>query len=107
MIYLSEEWKRAQWEEFEQKYLDDSDCGGGGFDNGPCGGCGRCMTAQFSYHIMKEEERARVFLAAGFDVCPPMIHIDWAPGYGGSHDAYNCRMSEEREGWFFPWERRD
>ena len=106
MRYLSDEWKAAEWKAFEEEQIgdDDSDCGGWGWDP-PCGGCARCMRMQFGYYMMKEEEQARVWLRAGFDVAPiGMIRIDWMPGFGGSHDSYNCRMTNEREEWRFPWE---
>ncbi len=105
MRYLSEEWKRAAWDEFESNVIggDTSDCGWGW--DGPCGGCARCMTAQMSYYLRREEERARPFLDAGFDVLDPsVITIEWSPGYSAGHDAYNCRMAGEREAWRFPWE---
>lgn len=106
--YLSEEWKREEWKNFEETQIagDTSDCGGWGWD-GPCGGCARCMRQQFGYYMQKEEEQARVWLQAGFDVAPiGMIQIDWMPGFGGAHDSYNCRMSGERSEWFFSWEER-
>lgn len=107
MRYLSEEWKRKQWRAFEEEQLagDSSDCGGMGSWNGPCGGCARCMTAQFSYQLMMEEDRARVFLRAGFSVLDPtMITVPWTFGFHAGHDSYDCRMKNEREAWRFPWE---
>lgn len=104
--YLSEEWKRQEWQTFEEMHIagDTSDCGGWGPD-GPCGGCARCMAQQFGYYMMKEEERARVFLRAGFDVAnPTLVTLDYFPGFGGYHTSYDCRMKEERQEWTFPWE---
>ena len=107
--YLSDEWKREQWEDFEASIIagDESDCGGWMWDP-PCGGCARCMTNQFAYYLMKEEERARVFLRAGFDVAPmDMVTVPWMPGFSAGHDSYNCMMSDERPDLFFPWERHN
>ena len=105
MRYLSQKWKAEQWRVFEEEQIagDDSDCGGWGWDP-PCGGCARCMRMQFGYYMQKKEDAARVFLNAGFDVMEP-IRLDYFPGFGGYHDSYNCRMSNEREAWRFPWER--
>jgi hypothetical protein len=107
MRYLSPEWKDAVWKNFEEIQIagDESDCGGQSIDYPPCGGCARCMRMQFGYYMMKEEERARVFLRAGFDVAPPIVTLDYWPGFSAGHDSYNCRMSGEREAWFFPWEK--
>jgi hypothetical protein len=110
MRYLSDEWKAAEWKNFEETVIgdDDSDCGGAASYDGYCGGCARCLRMQFGYYMMKEEERARVFLAAGFKVAPEgMIRIDWMPGYGGHHDSYNCKMSGERESFSYPWEKHN
>ena len=101
--YLSDEWKAEQWRKFEEEQIagDESDCGGWG-SNPPCGGCARCMTMQFGYYLMKEEQQARVWLDAGFDVAPRgTVTIDHSGGY---HDAFNCKMSGERESFLFPWE---
>jgi len=108
MRYLSQEWMASQWKAFDEEIIggDTSDCGGQGMDNPPCGGCARCMSMQFGYCLMQEEKQARVWLAAGFDVAPiGMISIDWAPGYGGHHDAYGCWTSHERQELSYPWER--
>lgn len=110
MRYLSKEWKTAEWKNFEETQIgeDTSDCGGQTVDNPPCGGCARCMRMQFGFYMMKEELQARMWLAAGFDVAPiGMIRVDWMPGYGGHHDSYNCKMSGERESFFYPWEKLD
>lgn len=106
MRYLSQEWKDAAWKSFEETRLagNDSDCGWG--RDGPCGGCGRCMTAQFGYYLNKKIEEANVFLSAGFDVADPtIINIGWMPGFIGAHDSRNCRMSGERTEWSFPWKK--
>lgn len=104
--YLSKEWKAEQWRAFEEEQIagDTSDCGGGG-GSGLCGGCARCMGMQFAHYLHNEEEQARVWLAAGFDVAPiGMVSIGYFPGFDGYHDSYNCRMTEERQQWRFPWE---
>lgn len=106
MRYLSEEWVAAQWEEAPIE-IDNLDRTCGSWD-GPCGGCDSCIAAQFSFSLMKERDRANVFLRAGFDVSDPiLIRVDWAPGYGGSHDAYGCWCSKERPTMSFPWKTSD
>jgi len=106
MRYLSKEWKDAQWRAFEEEEIagDTSNCGGQTIDYPPCGGCARCMTQQFGYYMFMEEQAANVILRAGLDVAMPTIRIDWALGYGGHHDAYNCWTSKERDSLSYPWE---
>lgn len=105
--YLSKEWIAEQWRVFEETQIagDTSDCGGWGWDP-PCGGCARCMTQQFGYYLSKEEDAARVLLRTGFDVADPrLISVDWwCHGLRPSHDSWSCKMSNEREGYTFPWE---
>lgn len=108
MIYLSEEWKREQWRNFEETQLagDSSDCGGWGWDP-PCGGCARCMAAQFSYYLMKEEGRARTIEAAGLRAAPPdLVTLEWEGGMSAGHDSYACWCSKERTELGFPWEKK-
>jgi hypothetical protein len=101
MRYLSQEWKKAQWDAFMEEQIagDTSDCGGW---DGPCGGCARCMTQQFGYYMMKEEESARVFLNAGLDVAPP--HFVTVPWSGNYHDSWRCFRAGEKTVGGFPWE---
>jgi hypothetical protein len=110
MRYLSQEWKSAEWADFEEMMIggDESDCGGQTFDP-PCGGCARCLRMQFGYYMMKEEEAARVLLRAGFAVTDPrLVTVDYP--YRGlaihAHNASNCRDAGEREDWPFPWEKK-
>ncbi len=111
MRYLSQEWKAAEWADFEEMMIggDESDCGGQTMDNPPCGGCARCLRMQFGYYMMKEEMAARVLLRAGFNVADPrLVTVDY-PHHGlaiHAHDASNCKDAGEREGWPFPWEKK-
>lgn len=110
MRYLSQEWKAAQWRAFEEEQIGDdmSDCGGQTTDSPPCGGCSRCMRMQFGYYLDVEERTARVLLRAGFDVAPPsLITLDYLSPYSlSSHDSWRCKSAGERDGYFFPWEKR-
>lgn len=103
MRYLSEEWKAAQWKEFEETQLvgDTSDCGGWGWDP-PCGGCARCMAMQFGHYLMKEEEAVRRLLEAGLSVADPRsINV---PFCGDYHDTWRCYNAGERPAGRYPWE---
>ena len=110
MRYLSDEWRKAQWDEFEATQVGDdrSDCGGLASDDGPCGGCANCLTAQFSYYLWQEEGRACTFLTAGFDVLDPrVITIEWTGHVAMPyHTAWDCNHVGEMRPWFYPWEGR-
>lgn len=102
MRYLSKEWKDAEWRDFEEQIGGDtSDCGGWTFDP-PCGGCARCLRDQFGYYMMVEEDAARVFLRAGFDVA--MRGTVDMPFNGDYHDSWRCFCAGEKKVGGFPWE---
>lgn len=106
MRYLSEEWQRKEWEDFEQNQIvdDTSDCGGWGWE-GPCGGCARCIREQFGYYMSKEIESARVFLRASFDVADPrLIQL---PFCGDFHDMWRCYRAKERAAGRYPWRKNN
>lgn len=104
--YLSKEWMDEQHDWLEEHYGGDVGCGGISGPE-PCGGCIDCMHAQMSYYNMKERERANLFQAAGFEVLDPsVITLPWEHGMSAGHDAYNCKMANEREDYFFPWEKK-